>query len=327
MRPGLRLVLAAALLAAPAVAHEARPLHVEVRERAPRSFTVRWRTPGSVPARNRPEVALAGCALERSARAAAAIEERGYRCAEDAPGAVLTVRYPLFNPSVSTLVRFARLSGEQHTAVLGPDRSEWRLPLPETPGGVAREYLGLGMAHILEGADHLLFLACLIFIARSARRILVTVTGFTLAHSVTLALAVLGWVRVPVPPVEASIALSIVFLATEIARDRRDTLTRRFPISVSSSFGLLHGPLRLLVPPVPLQVVSVTPEGPPRWFHYQNRQHRVLRPWGPERIETAWWRGRTVRRDYYRVEDQRGSRFWLFRRLTDGKWFLQGQFD
>jgi len=139
------------------------------------------------------------------------------------------------------LIRFQRLSGETHTAVLGPDESEWTLPPPESAGRVAREYLGLGLAHILEGGDHLLFLACLIFIARSTRRILVTVTGFTLAHSITLALATLGWVRLPVPPVEAAIALSIVFLATEIARQPRDTLTWRHPIAVSSSFGLLHG--------------------------------------------------------------------------------------
>jgi hypothetical protein len=116
----------------------------------------------------------------------------------------------------------------------------WRGP-PETAGGVAREYLRLGVGHILGGADHLLFLACLIFVARTRRRILITVTGFTLAHSITLALAALGWVRVPVAPVEAAIALSIVFVATEIARNRRDTLTWRHPIAVASSFGLLHG--------------------------------------------------------------------------------------
>ncbi len=209
------LLLGLLLLASPAVAHEGRPLSVEVREQSPGSYTVRWLTPGSVPPFNRPSVSL--------------------------EGDVLRIRYPVFNPSVTTLLRFQRLSGETHTAVLGPAESEWRLPAPETRGGVAREYLGLGLAHILEGTDHLLFLACLIFVARSGRRILITVTGFTLAHSATLVLAALGLVRVPVPPVEATIALSIVFLATEIARGPRDTLTWRHPIAVSSSFGLLHG--------------------------------------------------------------------------------------
>ena len=74
----------------------------------------------------------------------------------------------------------------------------------------------------------------------SRRRVLVTVTGFTIAHSITLALAALNLVRVPVPPVEAAIALPIIFLATEIARDRRDTLTWRYPIAVAGSFGLLQ---------------------------------------------------------------------------------------
>ncbi len=97
------------------------------------------------------------------------------------------------------------------------------------------------MRHILGGYDHLLFVACLIFIARSPRRILVTITGFTIAHSITLALSTLEWVRVPVPPVEVVIALSIVFVAREIAREKRDSLTWRYPIAVSSSFGLLHG--------------------------------------------------------------------------------------
>jgi hydrogenase/urease accessory protein HupE len=98
-----------------------------------------------------------------------------------------------------------------------------------------------GIEHILKGFDHLLFVACLIFIAGTWRRILVTITGFTLAHSVTLTLAGLELVSIPIPPIEATIALSIVFLAREIALDRRDTLTWQHPIAVSASFGLLHG--------------------------------------------------------------------------------------
>ncbi|MBW2190201.1 MAG: HupE/UreJ family protein [Deltaproteobacteria bacterium] len=97
------------------------------------------------------------------------------------------------------------------------------------------------MQHILGGYDHLLFLVCLLLIAGTGRRILVTITGFTIAHSVTLALSALGVVRVPVAPVEAAIALSIVFLAVEIVRGDPDSLTYRYPIAVAASFGLLHG--------------------------------------------------------------------------------------
>jgi protein ImuB len=86
-------------------------------------------------------------------------------------------------------------------------------------------------------------------------------------------------------------------------------------------------PLWLYNPPLPLQVVAVVADGPPIFLHYQSQKHDVAHYWGPERIETAWWRGACVRRDYYRVETNAGSRFWIFRRLTDGKWFLHGCFD
>jgi hydrogenase/urease accessory protein HupE len=106
---------------------------------------------------------------------------------------------------------------------------------------VARQYLRLGIRHILTGYDHLLFLVCLLLIAGTGRRIFWTITGFTLAHSLTLVLSTLGWVRVPVAPVEASIALSIVFVAWEILRGDRNSLAFRHPIAISSAFGLLHG--------------------------------------------------------------------------------------
>ncbi len=91
--------------------------------------------------------------------------------------------------------------------------------------------------------------------------------------------------------------------------------------------NFVHRPLRLAAEPLELIVVSVVPDGPPLRFQFRGREHRVLRCWGPERIETGWWRGRPVRRDYYRVETTTGQRYWLFRRLHDGRWFWQGNFD
>jgi protein ImuB len=88
----------------------------------------------------------------------------------------------------------------------------------------------------------------------------------------------------------------------------------------------LPRPLRLENEPIPLDVLSVVPEGPPIQFHLHGC-HRVARVWGPERIQTGWWRGRYVQRDYYRIETTTGIRFWLFRRLSDAKWFLHGAFD
>jgi protein ImuB len=86
-------------------------------------------------------------------------------------------------------------------------------------------------------------------------------------------------------------------------------------------------PLRLLPRPLPLGVMWLVPGGPPLRFHYAGRQQHVAQSWGPERIETGWWRGRPVGRDYFRVETAAGCHFWLFRRLRDEKWFLHGTFD
>jgi protein ImuB len=90
--------------------------------------------------------------------------------------------------------------------------------------------------------------------------------------------------------------------------------------------GALRRPLLLYHPPRPLQVVAIVPDGPPIRGRHGDLAFEVTHYWGPERVETGWWRGPTVRRDYYRVESSQGTRFWLFRRWPDGQWFLQGEF-
>jgi hydrogenase/urease accessory protein HupE len=108
---------------------------------------------------------------------------------------------------------------------------------------VAATYLRLGVEHILFGFDHLLFVLALVILVRGWRRVAVTVTAFTIAHSITLAAATLGFVNVPGPPVEAAIALSIMLVSVEIlnARGGKPSLTARLPWLVAFSFGLLHG--------------------------------------------------------------------------------------
>ena len=88
-----------------------------------------------------------------------------------------------------------------------------------------------------------------------------------------------------------------------------------------------HRPVRLEREPLALEVLSVVPHGPPIQFNLHGAWQRVAGAWGPERIQTGWWRGRYVQRDYYCVETTAGARFWLFRRLSDETWFLQGVFD
>jgi hydrogenase/urease accessory protein HupE len=116
------------------------------------------------------------------------------------------------------------------------------VPPEPQPGAVARDYAGLGVAHILSGPDHLLFVFGLVLLARTRRRLLGTITAFTAGHSVTLSLAALGLVQVPTPPIEVAIAMSVLVLAIELARDTpAPTLLRRHPWAMAAAFGLLHG--------------------------------------------------------------------------------------
>jgi len=120
-----------------------------------------------------------------------------------------------------------------------------RFLVTASPGAfeVVRTYTALGIEHILTGFDHLLFVLALVLLVRGVRRLIATITAFTLAHSLTLVAATLGWMQVAGPPVEAAIALSIVFVAAEIVRSRqgRAGLTERYPWVVAFVFGLLHG--------------------------------------------------------------------------------------
>ena len=103
---------------------------------------------------------------------------------------------------------------------------------------------------------------------------------------------------------------------------------RRFPSDPRppSSDSFRVRPLARLSPPLPLDVLSVVPYGPPVSFRLQGQTYRVANSWGPERIETGWWRGASARRDYWRVETDSGQRFWLFRCLKSGQWHLHGEF-
>ena len=141
------------------------------------------------------------------------------------------------------LVRVERLDGTSQVTRLLPSNPSFVVEASAGPGEVARTYLLLGVQHILLGIDHLLFVLALLLVVKGVGRVITTVTAFTIAHSITLAAATLGLVRVPGPPVEAAIALSIVFVAAEIVRGAqgRPGLTARWPWVVAFTFGLLHG--------------------------------------------------------------------------------------
>jgi hydrogenase/urease accessory protein HupE len=142
-----------------------------------------------------------------------------------------------------TLLRIQLMNGSMHTTVLRPDSPSFLIPEKASKSKLAGSYLLLGIEHILGGFDHLLFVLGLLLIVRSPLLLIKTITSFTLAHSVTLAMAALGFVHMPQAPVEAVIALSILFLATELSKQHRGEtgLTTKAPWLVALCFGLLHG--------------------------------------------------------------------------------------
>jgi HupE / UreJ protein len=144
---------------------------------------------------------------------------------------------------VDVLVQVELLNGDQYSLMLQPGNNNGKIPVQTGVLETIKGYFSLGVKHILLGIDHLLFVLALLLITKGTRRLFVTITAFTIAHSITLSLSALGYVGLPGPPVEAVIALSIVFLAVEIIRDRqgKTTLTGKKPWLVAFTFGLLHG--------------------------------------------------------------------------------------
>ncbi len=138
------------------------------------------------------------------------------------------------------LIFIHQADGTSQRGLLRPDQSAWTVPHRQTTAQVAASYAHLGLEHILAGFDHLLFVLGLVLLVPGWRRLLVTITGFTLGHSVTLGLATLGLLELPSAPVEAAIAASILWLAVELTRGQ-ETLMHRRPWALASAFGLLHG--------------------------------------------------------------------------------------
>ena len=186
---------------------DSQPLYVEVSEvqtsdaQAGIAYQVKWRIPSTVKRDNAPVITLpAPCQnmTPTASRQGSAIQQRLYRCRSSLAGQPIGIRYTGYNPSISSLIKYRAVNGEEHTRLLSPSETSWTIPSAETKSRIARDYTLLGMQHIWAGTDHLLFLLCLLWIAGSWRRVLVTITGFTCAHSLTLVLSALQWVRLPV---------------------------------------------------------------------------------------------------------------------------------
>ena len=227
-------------------AHEMRPAYLELNEAGPGEFSVLWKTPmvGDARLALKPEFsgdAKPATPVTTRMPAGAAVQTWILR-APALRGQTLRIR-GLEGTMTDTLVQFSFADGTTWTRLLTPQQPSAVIPAQQTRWSVAGEYLKMGVEHILLGIDHLLFVLALLLIVAGWKRLLATITAFTLAHSVTLAAATLGFVHVPQAPVEALIALSIVFVATKIlhTRDGREGIAARAPWIVAFTFGLLHG--------------------------------------------------------------------------------------
>jgi hypothetical protein len=232
------------LLPPAAQAHEGRPVYIEVQADAAGNTSLRWKIPPVMRTADLPLILLSGggCAPAADtpvANAPALIGRRTYRCPQ--PPETVDLRYPASNPALSALVLYRRADGSSSHIMVPPDQRIIPLPRPAGLWAVARGYATAGVDHILEGYDHLLFVLCLMLLARTLRATIVTVTGFTLGHSLTLGAASLGHLSLPPTLVEPLIAFSILLLAAEAARGRTDTLASRHTALVAAAFGLLHG--------------------------------------------------------------------------------------
>jgi hydrogenase/urease accessory protein HupE len=248
MKRALLVLLLLFVLAPGLFAHEVRPAYLELRQRTSETYDVLWKVPGlGTDLRLGLYVEFpAECTNTGERRASmvnnAFTERWSVTCAGGLSGRVIRIA-GLSATMTDVLVRVERLDGSTQVTRLTPSAPSFVVTAAVDALGVARTYTLLGIEHILSGIDHLLFVLALILITRGGWKLLKTVTAFTVSHSLTLTLASLGYVHVPQAPVEAVIALSIVFVALEILRERQGHagITTRAPWIVALTFGLVHG--------------------------------------------------------------------------------------
>lgn len=241
-------LLALYVLTSNANAHEVRPAYLQLHQTSFETYDVFWKVPG------RGDNLRLGlyvqlpenCTNLTPPRAEPGdnsfSEQWSVKCAGGLTGAAVNIT-GLSATMTDVLVRIERADGTTQITRLTPATSSFIVAASPGLKQVAGTYLRLGVEHILTGWDHLLYILGMLLLVRGWRRVLLTMTAFTATHSLTLTAAALGWVNVPQRPVEACIALSILFVASEIvrAREGRSGMSERWPWAISFAFGLLHG--------------------------------------------------------------------------------------
>lgn len=241
-------------------AHEGRPVYVEIKpienvashRDSSSHYILRWKTPPVFASGTEPRITIQNPSCQElrpkqkgRKQNQKLIGQRRYQCPETMKDLKVKITYPGDNPALSSLVVFYNEDGLAHHIYSGPD--ELIIPVNSKMDALAVsfQYVTGGIKHILLGWDHLLFVFCLIILAGNISRLLITITGFTLAHTVTLIASTLNFLTVPILFIEVLIALSIALLSAEIVRYTRNktatSLTHQYPIIAASVLGLLHG--------------------------------------------------------------------------------------
>jgi hydrogenase/urease accessory protein HupE len=242
------LLVLAGFWSGPGVAHESQPGLLELRQLTTERWEVIWRAPIYYGKPHPARLALpegwqsAGASTVQRVPGADLYRQIVTLPPETLDGSI--VRFPGLEQTITDVfVRISRLDGSETSQVVRPTKPQVVLRGERPWTATAREYLVLGFHHILLGIDHLLFVLGLLVIVRGTRMLVETITAFTVAHSVTLGLATLGYASVSGPPLNAAIALSILFLGPEMVRVWRGqtSFTIRHAWVVAFCFGLLHG--------------------------------------------------------------------------------------
>jgi hypothetical protein len=242
------LVLLGPLAPGRAEAHALEPGFLELQHFGGEEWRVTWRKP-QVAGRPMPIDAVLPESCDPRRGPAPVFDGRAFLtgwiaiCEGGLAGGEITIE-GLENTRTDVLVRYTLGADTSPQAMrLTAASPAFTIPEAQGPFGIFASYASLGVDHILKGIDHLLFVLMLLLLIRDWRTLLGAVTAFTVAHSLSLAAASLGWIVVPAPPVEAIVALSIAFLAAELLHPpgEEKRLTERYPWVVAFAFGLLHG--------------------------------------------------------------------------------------
>ena len=236
-----------ALLPTDARADELRPAYIEMTEQAPHQWSLLWKAStnsrlGQTGEIIIPENCQALGERQREYSGSNILTRLALRCDGSVQGKIIGLK-GLELSTTDALVRIAPIDGAMQTVRLTPDQPVATLPKPSVISNVAATYTILGFEHILLGFDHLFFVLALVLLLQGGWLVVKTVTAFTIAHSLTLVGTTLGLLSLPSQPVEAVIALSIIFLAVEVVKAKPDEirLSEQFPWIVAFLFGLLHG--------------------------------------------------------------------------------------